>query len=335
MAEQNPKKATLHDVARLANVSHQTVSRVINGSPNVAVETRARVEKAIEALDYRPNRAARSLITGRSQTIQIIDFEASYIAPVPAVVSCAGDLGYRTGVSILRSRSISEFRLLLDNLTSWLVDGLVLFDPQMSLDPQELTRMCRGIPYVQLGGEPVAGIPSVVYDQAEGVGQLLEHLVSRGHRRIAEISGPLFLYDARARHETIQRCLVERGLVPGPWAEGDFSAALAYQLTRELLNKGDFSALMCANDNTALGALRALHECGLHVPADISVVGFDDNPDVQFYNPPLTTVRQDYATLSRIAIEDLIARIEDSERPGGQKMLMPQLVVRESTRQID
>ena len=142
------------------------------------------------------------------------------------------------------------------------------------------------------------------------------------------------MYDARVRHQTYLEWMDTCGIAPGPWVEGDFTASRAYTLTHELLDAGGFSALICANDDTALGALRALRECGLRVPADVSVVGFDDHYMVPFYDPPLTTVRQDYPALSRFGIEDLIARIEDPDKPGEQKVLQPQLMVRASTQKI-
>lgn len=334
LAEPNQKQATLHDVARLANVSHQTVSRVINHSPNVSAETRERVQKAIQILNYRPNRAARSLITGRSQTIHIIDFEAGYLAPIPAIISTAGELGYRSSLSILSQTNSDDLRKLLTELSSWMVDGLVLFDPQLSLNAAELESLCRGIPFIQLGGRPVPGIPSVTFDHAYGVEQAMRHLYSLGHRRIAAISGPLNLFDARTRHQTYVDWMKANHLEPGPCLEGNFSAGVAYQLAQDLIRQGGFSAILCGNDETALGVLHALHECGLRVPADISVVGFDDHPHVQFYEPPLTTVRQDSDELSRFGITDLIARIEDPKLQGESLVLEPRLVVRGSTGQV-
>lgn len=202
MKERTHKQATLHDVARLANVSHQTVSRVINNSPNVAEDTRQRVLAAIIELNYRPNRAARSLITGRSQTIQVIIFEETYLTPIPAIVSEANGLGYRVGLSVLRhEHTQEEMRDLFDDLTSRLVDGFLLFDPQERFEAEELKQLCRGIPFVQMGGDPVQNIPAVLVDHEAGMCQVMDHLLERGHRKIAEISGPERVFDARVRHK--------------------------------------------------------------------------------------------------------------------------------------
>lgn len=334
MIEGHRKQATLHDVARLANVSHQTVSRVINDSPNLAEETRLRVREAIEALNYRPNRAARSLITGRSQTIQVVDFSATYLTPIPAIVNEATELGYRIGVSILRDEHTRlDLRDLLDDLTSRLVDGLLFFAVNDELDSVELDRLCRGVPYVQLGGNPIAGTAGVLTDHAAGMSLVMDHLISAGHRRIAELSGPLYFYDARIRHQTYLKKMEEARLGAGSFLEGDFSAETAHGLACQLVESGqDFSAIVCANDDTALGTIRALHACGIRVPEDVSVTGFDDHPPVRFYEPPLTTVRQDYGLMSRESLRLLVQMIQNPGVARSQTILAPTLIVRESTR---
>ena len=336
MQERANKQATLHDVAKLANVSHQTVSRVINHSPNVAEETRQRVVSAISELNYRPNRAARSLITGRSQTIQVIVFEESYLFPVPAIVAAAAEQGYRVGLSILRHDSAQdELGELFDDMTSRLVDGFLLFDPQESYGAAVLKRLCRGIPFVQIGGNPVENITAVVLDHGDGMSQMMDLLLGLGHRRIVEISGSLRIYDARIRHECYLQKMLEAGLEPAPVFEGDFGAEKAHQLALDILNQGiEFTALVCANDESALGAMRALHSRGLRVPEDVSVTGFDDHPLVCFYEPPLTTIRQDYAEMSRIGMNALVDLIQDPGRPPEQVKLKPHLIVRQSTRSI-
>ena len=336
MHEKTHRQATLHDVARLANVSHQTVSRVINNSPNVADETRVRVLAAINELHYRPNRAARSLITGSSQTIQVVIFEETYLTPIPAIVSEANGLGYRVGLSVLpHEHTPEEMRELFDDLTSRLVDGFLLFDPQENFESDEIRLLCRGIPFVQMGGDPVEKIPAVLIDHEAGMRQVMDHLLGLGHRKIAEISGPERVFDARVRHRVYLEKMRVAGLEPGPSCEGDFGADTAYHHALDLLQGGaEFSAIVCANDESALGVLRALHECGLRVPEDVSVTGFDDHPPVRFYEPPLTTVRQDYAEMSRVGIKFLVDLIAEPDLVLPQKILEPQLIIRESTRAI-
>ena len=327
------KQATLHDVARLADVSHQTVSRVINDSPNVADATREKVVQAIRRLNYRPNRAARSLITGRSQTLQVIDFDANFMAPIPPIVNLATERGYQIGVSTLRSPdSLLELNRLFDELTSRIVDGFLFFAMDIPMEVGLLDRLCRGIPYVQLGAAPDMNVPAVVFDQRHGMHQIMQHLFDLGHRKIAEVTGRLSKVDGRIRHEVYLEMMDGVGLEPGPWLEGDFTVHGGYVGTRQMLEQGQqFTALVCGNDQMALGALRALHEAHLRVPEDVSVVGFDDESFVAYYEPPLTTMRQDFQEQARQGIEYLIQLINDPETVHEHKVICPHLIVREST----
>ncbi len=327
------KQPTLHDVARLANVSHQTVSRVINDSPNVADETRKRVLDVIRRLNYRPNRAARSLITGRSQTLHVINFDANYLTPLPPLINLANDHGYQISISTMRHpNSMDELRRYFDDLTSRIVDGFLFFAMDLKVEVKILDGLCRGIPYVQLGTDPDPATPAVVIDQQVGMQKIMEHLFDLGHREIAEISGPFNHVDARIRHAVYTEMMTARNLVPDPWFEGNFTVAGGYERTCQVLGSGKkFSALVCGNDQMALGTLRALHETGLRVPEDVSVVGFDDENAVSFYEPPLTTICQDYHQQAQLGIEYLIQLIDDPETPRCHKVIVPELVVRLST----
>jgi LacI family transcriptional regulator len=327
------KQATLHDVARLADVSHQTVSRVINDSPNVAAATREKVIQAIHKLNYRPNRAARSLITGRSQTLQVIDFDANFMTPIPPIVNLATERGYQVGVSTLRSpESLVELHRLFDDLTSRIVDGFLFFAMDMPMEAGLLDRLCRGIPYVQLGAAPAVDVPAVVFDQRHGMHQVMQHLFDLGHHKIAELTGRFAKVDGRIRHDVYLEMMAGKGLEPGPWREGDFTVHGGYVGTRQLLEQGlDFTALVCGNDQMALGALHALHEANFRVPEDVSVVGFDDEAFVAYYEPPLTTMRQDFQEQARQGIEYLIQLIDDPETKHEHKVICPHLIIRNST----
>jgi len=327
------KQPTLHDVARMAQVSHQTVSRVINDSPNVADKTRERVLDVIRRLNYRPNRAARSLITGRSQTLHLINFDVNYLTPMPPIIALANEHGYQVSVSTLRHpRSPDELRAIFDELTSRIVDGFLFFAMNFKADVHLLDRLCRGIPYVQLGTEPDPATPAVIFDQQTGMQQVMQHLFDLGHREIAEVAGLFSQVDARIRHEAYLAWMEACDLEPGPWVEGDFQMAGGYEQTRGLLHSGrPFSALVCGNDQMAIGALHALHEAGLRIPEDISVVGFDDEQIVTYCEPPLTTVRQDFHQQAHLGIEYLIQLIEDPDTPRSHKVILPELVIRKST----
>jgi DNA-binding LacI/PurR family transcriptional regulator len=327
------KQPTLHDVARLANVSHQTVSRVINDSPNVADPTREKVLEVIRRLNYRPNRAARSLITGRSQTLQVINFDANYLSPLPPIITLANEHGYQISVSTMRhSGSSEELRRYFDDLTSRIVDGFLLFAMNIKMDVIALDRLCRGIPYVQLGTDPAPTIPAVIFDQRQGMQQIMRHLFELGHRDIVEVSGPFSQVDGRIRHTVFVEMMQAMDYEPGSWFEGNFSVGGGYERTCQILESGrPFTALVCGNDQMALGALRALHETGLRVPEDVSVVGFDDDLAAEFYEPPLTTIRQDYQAQAQLGIEYLIQLIDDPSTARSHKVIVPELVVRQST----
>lgn len=336
MSETPSKPATLHDVARLAQVSYQTVSRVINNHPNVAKETRVRVLQAIHTLDYRPNRAARILITGRSQTLQLISFNLAFFQPIQYIIHEARELGYRLGISALRDPSSrEELQALLDDLTTGMVDGFLLFGPEVNLNFEDFNRMCRGIPFVQIGANPGPMIPSVVFDQRHGTRQAIQHLLDLGHRSIAEIWGNLSIYDAKIRHETYLEVMQSNGLTPGPHIGTDFTIPSGFQAACQLIKQDmPFTALVCGNDQVALGVLRALHQHHIRVPEDVSVVGFDDDLNVAYYEPPLTTVRQDYTAQGRQGIQYLVSLIKDPLTLRYQQIIYPELIIRESTARI-
>jgi DNA-binding LacI/PurR family transcriptional regulator len=337
MANTSSRPANLHDVARIAGVSYQTVSRVINNHPYVSDDTRERVLQAIEALNYHPNRAARSLITGRSQTLQIVTTDLNFHNPIASMVNTAHKHGYQMGLShIPPTSNPDELRQFIYDLKSRPTDGLLIISIFTNFNLDEFKRLCSGvIPFVQVGGSPDPGTPSVMIDQRFGARLSAEHLISLGHRNIAAVPGPLGNYDARMRHEATQAVLAENGLSLTASVEGVFTPASGYQNVMQIFEqKKKFTALICGNDEMAVGAIHALNERGLKVPQDVSVVGFDDIPSSSFVNPPLTTVRQDFITLGDLSVDHLVALIKDPEKPNFQRTIYPQLMVRKSTQQV-
>jgi LacI family transcriptional regulator len=331
------KRATLYDVASRAGVSSQTVSRVINAHPNVATKTRNRVLRAIEELSYQPNRAAQSLKTKRSHTLEVITFEVGYPYSAPAMVSKAKELGYKLMFSVVDPSSQTELHEALDEVSGRLTDGVVIITPGLNVNHEELMRLYRGIPLVLMDTYLGAQVPSVVVDQRLGSQLATQHLIDLGHRKIAEISGPLSqLIDPWERHESWQKTMAANGLEPGSSVEGDFTVAGGHSATHRLLASGaDFSALVTGDDLMAVGAIHALRERGLRVPEDVSLVGFDDMEAAPYIAPPLTTVRQDFNALGIQAIDYLVALIEQPNTPLHQRVLYPELVVRQSTRRLD
>ena len=333
MQEPQVRRSTLRDVAELSGVSYQTVSRVINQHPNVARRTRERVLSAIHQLDYRPNQAAKVLATGRSYILQLLMYDIRYSDPLPAMIYQARKLGYTLLISELSPFAApEEIRAALDDLTARMIDGLVIYTPTPFFSYTEMLSLCRGVPFVLVGAALGIKSPSVVFDQRHGCELAIQHLLDLGHCRIAEISGQPRHIDAQLRHETMVAMLKARGLSLGPSVEGDFEVPSGYMATKKLLDCGEpFTALFVANDRMALGALRALHERGIRVPEDVSIVGFDDVGEAAYFTPPLTTVRQDLQTLAQQSIEYLVSMIADSTMPVQQRVLYPELIVREST----
>ena len=333
MPESQARRSTLRDVAELAGVSYQTVSRVINQHPNVARHTHERVMSAIRQLDYRPNQAAQMLATGRSYMLQLIMFDIRYSDPLPEMIYAARKAGYTLLISELSPFAPEEeIYTALDDLTARMIDGLVVYTPRPFSPYAEMVRLCRGVPFVLVGAAMGIKSPSVVFDQRHGCELAVQHLLDLGHKRIAEITGRSQHIDAQLRHDTMEAMLRKRGLPMGPRAMGDFEVPSGYAAAKELLDGGEpFTALFVANDRMALGALRALHERGIRVPEDVSVVGFDDMGEAAYLTPPLTTVRQDLQVLAHQSIEYLVSMIANPTMPVQQRVLYPELIVRGST----
>ena len=324
------KRATLRDVAREAGVSYQTVSRVINNHDNVSAKTKSRVEEAIEKLEFRVNRAAQIMQTKRSNTIEVILFYSGFNLFLYEMARATQQAGYHFIISAVTEE---EFEQTLKNAASRFVDGLVLLpDKPISQSYEQLARLCNDIPFVQVGAKLGENLPCVLYDQRYGVRLATEHLIELGHKSIAEISGPLQNHDGGDRHEAWVQTMQAHGLSYEYSAEGDFSIEGGYHAMHRLLDSGaEFTAAFIGNDSMAIGAHTALREHGLNVPYDVSLVSFDDTPEAAHFVPSLTTVRQDFQLLSRLAVEYLLSRIENPATPIHQRVLQPELIIREST----
>ena len=324
------------DVARLAGVSHQTVSRVINGQSNLRPATRLRVEEAIRQLGYRPNSAARALVTKRSATIGVIGSKSGFWGPssVHRTVQAAGrEAGYfvsSVNVPDLTRDAVSD---AVDHLRDQGVEGIVLIAANDEAVEVARAQEVVGIPVVVVEGSLDKARWTVGVDQAAGAELATKHLLDLGHVEILHLAGPLQWTEARSRLQGWQRAMHAAGLRPHPPLEGDWTAASGYQAGTTLADRSDVTAVFAANDQMALGLLRALWEAGRSVPDDVSVVGFDDIPEAGFMIPPLTTVSQDFTAVGHRAIEILQTAISapasESEMP--ERLIQPNLVVRAST----
>ena len=332
------KQATMVDVARRAGISYQTVSRVINGHPSVAPVTRERVLRAIEELNYLPNAAARNLVTRRSRTVGIISYGTTYYGPgqmLANIETSFREHDYGLTLSTLTEMSRSGLHAAIHELRGRAVDGIVMITPLANIESDEIRELCRSVPFVMIDVALGESVPSVVIDQRRGGILATRHLLDLGHHEIAEISGPADWSGAALRHEGMLAALSEVGLEPVMSVAGDWSAASGYAATRRLLDAGArFSGLFASNDQMALGALHALRERGVTVPADVSVVGFDNLPESAYFEPPLTTVHQDFVSLGRESAAYLSDLIDQRPTPRMQHVIDPELVVRCSTQPV-
>lgn len=324
------------DVARLAGVSHQTVSRVINGQTNLRPETRLRVEEAIRQLGYRPNTAARALVTKRSATIGVIGSKSGFWGPssVHRAVQAAGrEVGYfvsSVNVPAFTREAVAD---AVDHLRDQSVEGIVLIAANDEAFEIARAQEAIGIPVVVVEGDVDRARWSVGVDQVAGATLATRHLIGLGHTEIVHVAGPQQWTEARGRSQGWSEAMHAAGLRPSPYLEGDWSASSGYRLGAEIARRPEVTAVFVANDQMAVGILRALWEAGLDVPGQVSVVGFDDIPEAEYLIPPLTTVRQDFTAIGHRAIETLRAAIAGGHPgaalPGG--LIEPELIVRAST----
>ncbi|MEO6714797.1 MAG: LacI family DNA-binding transcriptional regulator [Mycobacteriales bacterium] len=319
------------DVARLAGVSHQTVSRVLNDHPNVREGTRQRVTAAIKALDYRRNLAARALATGRSQTLGVISFDTTLYGPASTlygIEQAARDAGYFVTIASLKAITRESVLDALDRLISQSVDGIIVIAPQEQA-AQAFTDLPHAVPLVAVGAARGRDVPAIAVDQYAGAAAATAHLLDHGHSTVWHVAGPKGWLESTSRLSAWQQTLEEADVdVPQPLV-GDWSARSGYEAGRVLARISRLSAIFAANDHMALGVMRALNEAGLRVPEDVSLIGFDDIPESEYFSPPLTTVRQDFDELGRQSLALLLGLISD-EPDTGIEGVRAQLVVRKS-----
>ena len=296
----------VRDVAALAGVSRQTVSRVLNDHPDVAADTQLRVQAAMAELGYRMNNAARALGTRRSRTLGVLASDALQYGPsrsIAALEASARAAGYWVSAAFADAGDADAVVAAVDHLIAQGVEGIVVVAPH-SQTLEALAALRIDVPVVTLHSAGL-GAAGLSVDQAAGARLAVAALADAGHTRIAHLAGPADWLEAESRAEGFAAELSARGLTPGPVIAGDWSAGSGYAAVDAVRSSGA-TAVFAANDQMALGLLSALHEAGLAVPGDVSVVGFDDTPDAAYYWPALTTVRQDFEELARRAVAVVI-----------------------------
>ena len=327
-----PTQPRMVDVARLAGVSHQTVSRVLNDSPLVGPELRERVNEAIRLLGYRRNRAARTLATRRTMNLGVLCFGIEKYGPTLALYGMAEasrEAGYGTSLVSLPDVDRDTVRAALEHLVAIGVDGIAVIAPVRGAMDAVLGFM-EELPLTAFEPGAVHGGRIVAIDEVLGARLATRHLVELGHKTVWHVAGPSGWLGSEARIRGWREELAAHGLAMHEPIRGDWSAASGHRAGKLLAENPNVTAIYVANDQMSLGLIEALNECGKEIPNDISIVGFDDIPEAAFFRPPLTTVKLDFEEVGRCCVEQLLRMINGEELPL-VPLLDPVLRVRRST----
>ncbi|MEU6548890.1 LacI family DNA-binding transcriptional regulator [Streptomyces sp. NPDC046915] len=329
------------DVARLAGVSQKTVSRVFNDEPYVSADVRRRVLEAAEQLGYRRNNAARALASGRTRSIGVVTLGTALYGPASLLMGVervVRDTGYALRVVNTMEGDPAGISGAVDSLLDQGVDGIVISEPiDEQVDDEDVSLRFLGVavPVLVIGAPSPVTAPTVLTagDGADLMARTAtEHLLALGHTTVHHLAGPQRWYAARDRLEGWRAALTAQGRAVPPVVEGDWSAASGYAAGRRFAEDAGVTAVFAANDDMAIGLIRALTEAGRRVPEDVSVVGFDDIPVAAYVTPPLTTVRQPFDAVAQEGLKRLVHAIENPKAdPMASSSTPVDLVVRAST----
>jgi DNA-binding LacI/PurR family transcriptional regulator len=326
-----PKSPRMIDVARLADVSHQTVSRVLNDSPLVSPELRERVSSAIRLLGYKRNRAARTLVTRRTMNLGVVCFGISQFGPsttLHGMAETAHEAGYATSLVTVDNTDRESVLATLEHLEAIGVDGIAVIAPvKGAMDA--VVGFSEKLPLIAFEPGAEHGAASVSVDEVLGARIATRYLLGLGHETVWHVSGPSGWLGTDARIRGWREELSAQGRVAEEPIAGDWSAASGQAIGASLARNRNVTAIYVANDQMALGVIQALEEGGRRVPQDVSVVGFDDIPEAAYFRPPLTTVRLDFAAVGRLCISQLLKLIA-GEASDPVALVPPELRVRSS-----
>ncbi len=328
----NPKQANIYDVARLAKVSHQTVSRVLNNNPSIRPETKTRVLKAMESLGYRPSLAARALASSRSKMLGILSSDTDFTGPAAMVhhmEAAARAQGYFVVTVGIDANDEESVQSGIDHLMKLGIEGLALVTPQ--LRAVEIARAAvSGIPVVTLDSMYRMDELAVSVDNFAGGAAATQHLIDLGHRNIVHISGPQGWFESTTRAAGYTATMLNANLTPQV-IDGDWQIDTGYRIGKKLdIESKGVTALFVANDRMAFGLLHAMRERDIEVPKRLSIVGFDDLEESTYSSPPLTTLRQDFKELGNRAMNLLLSEISGTSTKKLDR-LIPELIRRGST----
>lgn len=322
----------LIDVASLAGVSVSTVSRVLSGRTPVSEKLREKVMAAVRELDYRPNAAAQALVSGKRSTVAVFarnTIRFGYAATLQGIEESARAAGHVVMIAVVESADASEIdRAIATTLSQPLAGAIVIeFD---AVGVATLDAMPNSVPVVAAAGarRPASGRPHAFLDDEAGGYEATRYLLSLGHRTVHHLAIPA-TREGTGREWGWRRALDEAGADVPPVIRADYSPSSGYDAARALGEDAGVTALLCGNDELAIGAARALQERGRRIPEDVSIVGFDDQPFAQMWVPSLTTVAQDFTDLGRRTFGLLQSLLDTGVAPADSAVL-PVLIERES-----
>jgi DNA-binding LacI/PurR family transcriptional regulator len=329
------KEITIYDVAAQSGVSYQTVSRVINNMPDVAPKTRLRILSVMEDLGYRPNMTARHLVSQRSTVIGFVTWATGFYGPAQIMINverAAREADYSLMFAGIREASIDRIRRAVNKLCSHRVAGILMHLP-FQMDLRLLRDVCSNVPLVAVDCDLGFEAPSVHFGQEHGSYLATKYLLDLGHTQIAYLRGPMVWRVAGLRYQGWLNAVQEAGLSPGPCVDGNWTSRGGYQATLELIKDywKQFTALAVANDQMALGAIQAFAENRIRVPDDVSIVGFDDLPEAEFFRPPLSTIKHDFASIGSLSIRCFMDQLSEDYTASPVYKIEPTFVARQST----
>ena len=338
ISRRSNRRSTIKDVAQAAGVSTQTVSRVLNDRPDVSPDTRQRVKDIIDELGYQPSKLARSLIQQRSYTLGIIITGLRFVGvslTLNGITEAAEAAGYSLLLKELPRFDLTEVGPPLRDLFARQVDGILYAAPQVGDNWQRVQAALPvpHLPLVFIKGEPQPGFTTISVDNYAGAQLATNHLLAAGRRHIGHLAGPQDWWEARQRLAGWQDSLQQAGkkALPSHWVAGNWSSASGETAFKQLLAQyPEMDAVFAANDQMALAVLNTAQQMGLRIPQDLAVIGFDNLAESAFFNPPLTTIKQDLHNLGWLAVQKLLAAIETGTEPGPVEaiLLQPELIQR-------
>ncbi|HVM72731.1 MAG TPA: LacI family DNA-binding transcriptional regulator [Anaerolineales bacterium] len=338
------KRVTIKEVAKTANVSTQTVSRVINERPDVSPTTRKSVQDVIQKLGYQPSALARSLIHQRSYTLGVVTAGLRHIGPsrtLNGITTAAEEAGYALLLKELPRYDTDNVEPIFQALISRHVDGIIWAVPEVGENRNWVENHYLGfdVPIVYLTMEPRENISMVSIDNYLGGRLAMSHLLEQGYQHIGHISGPLDWWEARQRKAAWEDALGAAGRECHNrfWVEGNWSSSSGSQAIEKLFEQyPEMDSVFVANDQMALSVLQVAYQRGKKIPEDLGIIGFDNIAESAYFCPPLTTIQHDQYEVAKVAVEEIIKIIEagwqEVEPPEIKPiMLMPTLVVRQSS----